>query len=204
MPDIKRRDTSKKKKAILDGATQVFIELGYEVASMDKIAEVAGVSKKTVYNHFQSKENLFQAIVADFLSLRDQMKTVEYNPDLSIESQLRSFIDAELYLIDTPERRGLSKMLTSVFIMDIEFAYKTRSQYDHPHLAFIKWLELAKADKQLEFDEASIVAQLFYGMVEGCLTWNALFSNGMNLLNAEPIINELIQTFLLRYKRTDI
>ena len=52
----KKRDTSKKRLAILDGAIRVFIENGYETSSMDRIAEAAGVSKRTVYNHFPSKE----------------------------------------------------------------------------------------------------------------------------------------------------
>ena len=60
MSQLKVRDKSKKRAIILEGAIDVFIEMGYELASMDKIAEVAGVSKRTVYNHFGSKENLFQ------------------------------------------------------------------------------------------------------------------------------------------------
>ena len=67
----KKRDTSQKRKAILEGAVKVFTKEGFDASSMDHIAEVAGVSKRTVYNHFPSKEILFQAIVADFLKQRD-------------------------------------------------------------------------------------------------------------------------------------
>ena len=70
----KKRDTSLKRKAMLKGAVKVFTKNGFDASSMDYIAEVAGVSKRTVYNHFPSKEILFQAIVAGFLKQRDEIK----------------------------------------------------------------------------------------------------------------------------------
>ncbi|MGE5147618.1 MAG: TetR/AcrR family transcriptional regulator [Candidatus Eiseniibacteriota bacterium] len=55
--------TAGKAEKILDAAAQVFVEQGYSAASMDEISRVAGVSKATVYAHFQSKEQLFAAVV---------------------------------------------------------------------------------------------------------------------------------------------
>ncbi|MFL1377073.1 MULTISPECIES: TetR/AcrR family transcriptional regulator [unclassified Nocardiopsis] len=52
-----------KHAAILDAARRVFLREGYTRASMDAIAAEAGVSKRTVYNHFGDKEGLFSAIV---------------------------------------------------------------------------------------------------------------------------------------------
>jgi len=65
-PGASAADTSSaKRRQILDGARQVFSELGYERASVDQIAERAGVSKATVYNHFQDKKALFFAAVVE-------------------------------------------------------------------------------------------------------------------------------------------
>lgn len=55
-PDPRKRD------AILAAAQRVFVADGY-AASMDRIAEAAGVSKQTIYKHFESKEALFEAII---------------------------------------------------------------------------------------------------------------------------------------------
>ncbi|MEM7725877.1 MAG: TetR/AcrR family transcriptional regulator [Cyanobacteria bacterium P01_A01_bin.45] len=52
-----------KSQQILQGAIQVFLAHGYAGASMDKVAVAAGVSKATVYSHFQDKEGLFKALV---------------------------------------------------------------------------------------------------------------------------------------------
>ena len=50
-----------KRRQILDGARQVFIELGFERSSVGLMAERAGVSKATIYNHFADKAALFVA-----------------------------------------------------------------------------------------------------------------------------------------------
>ncbi len=52
------RDVSKT-KAILRAASDLFLEAGFDGASMDGVARRAGVSKQTVYSHFESKEQLF-------------------------------------------------------------------------------------------------------------------------------------------------
>jgi TetR/AcrR family transcriptional repressor of mexJK operon len=48
-----------KRAAILAAAKALFPERGYEGTSMDAIAQAAGVSKLTVYSHFQDKDTLF-------------------------------------------------------------------------------------------------------------------------------------------------
>jgi TetR/AcrR family transcriptional regulator, regulator of autoinduction and epiphytic fitness len=57
-----RELSPEKSAAILSGAMQEFLSNGYAATSMDKVATTAGVSKATVYSHFQDKENLFKAI----------------------------------------------------------------------------------------------------------------------------------------------
>jgi AcrR family transcriptional regulator len=52
-----------KRRQILDGARTVFMSQGFDAASMGEIARAAGVSKGTLYVYFESKEDLFEAIV---------------------------------------------------------------------------------------------------------------------------------------------
>ena len=56
------QDTAKRRQ-IIEGARQVFMAQGFDAASMNEIARVAGVSKGTLYVYFQNKEQLFEAIV---------------------------------------------------------------------------------------------------------------------------------------------
>lgn len=52
-----------KRSAIVKAASEVFAEHGYEATSMDQIAALANVSKRTVYNHFENKASLYEAII---------------------------------------------------------------------------------------------------------------------------------------------
>jgi AcrR family transcriptional regulator len=55
--------SARKRRAILDAATTLFLGNGYRGTSMDEIAALAGVSKQTVYKAFSDKESLFSEIV---------------------------------------------------------------------------------------------------------------------------------------------
>ncbi|WP_410634907.1 TetR/AcrR family transcriptional regulator [Amycolatopsis sp. cmx-4-83] len=55
--------TTTKRQAIIEGALAVFAVDGYARASVDAIAAGAGVSVRTIYNHFADKSNLFAAVV---------------------------------------------------------------------------------------------------------------------------------------------
>jgi TetR/AcrR family transcriptional repressor of mexJK operon len=52
-----------KRTAIVDAARRAFLENGYASTSMDRIAAAAGVSIKTVYRHFENKDDLFSAVM---------------------------------------------------------------------------------------------------------------------------------------------
>jgi AcrR family transcriptional regulator len=62
-----------KTAAILEGAMQVFLEQGYAGTTMDRIA----VSKPTIYNHFQDKEALFNALVQKLAREKQWTKNLE-------------------------------------------------------------------------------------------------------------------------------
>lgn len=62
--DLKQVATDRR---ILDAAYDVFADKGFYNATVDEIAQEAGVGKGTVYRHFDSKDNLFQAVVREKL-----------------------------------------------------------------------------------------------------------------------------------------
>jgi AcrR family transcriptional regulator len=55
--------SARKRRAIMEAATAVFLRHGYRGASMDEIAARAAVSKQTVYKQFADKERLFTEII---------------------------------------------------------------------------------------------------------------------------------------------
>ncbi|MEU3909367.1 TetR/AcrR family transcriptional regulator [Streptomyces goshikiensis] len=57
--------SARKRKAIMEAATELFLGKGYPGTSMDEIAATAAVSKQTVYKQFTDKETLFGAIITN-------------------------------------------------------------------------------------------------------------------------------------------
>jgi TetR/AcrR family transcriptional regulator, mexJK operon transcriptional repressor len=65
-----------KREQILSAARLVFLEDGFDGASMQRITERSGVSKATVYNHFPGKDRLFEAVMLEQVrELRDKAFT---------------------------------------------------------------------------------------------------------------------------------
>jgi AcrR family transcriptional regulator len=54
---------ARKRRQIVDAALEAFLDHGYAESSVNKIAEAAGVSIKTLYRHFETKAELFSAVM---------------------------------------------------------------------------------------------------------------------------------------------
>ncbi len=63
--NVRPAEIDAKEAAIISAASKTFLVHGYDGASMDEIALAGGVSKRTVYNRFRSKEGLFAATIED-------------------------------------------------------------------------------------------------------------------------------------------
>ncbi|MAW79571.1 MAG: hypothetical protein CMI63_04985 [Parvularcula sp.] len=85
-----------KTEAIVDAARKTFLTRGFDGASMDQIALVAGVSKRTVYNRFRSKEELFGAAIMesckDYLPVDVDDIEASLPPDEVIRALGRQFL----------------------------------------------------------------------------------------------------------------
>lgn len=82
---------SERARAMLEAATDVFIEKGYAAASLDDVIARAGGSRRTLYEHFTNKEGLFAAIVhaliQDATARMERLDTA----DLALEARLVAF-----------------------------------------------------------------------------------------------------------------
>jgi AcrR family transcriptional regulator len=77
-----------REQQMLDAAVQTFARLGYRAASMDQIAELAGVSKPLVYLYLNSKDELFTACIRREASALVQAVQAGIEPGLPADRQL--------------------------------------------------------------------------------------------------------------------
>lgn len=90
----------RKNSAILEAASHLFLEQGFDGTSMDGVARRAGVSKQTVYSHFSSKEQLFGESIHAAIA--------EYYPDRALAAVGTHTLEADL--------RAVCHMLASLLM----------------------------------------------------------------------------------------
>jgi len=94
-------EDSSKRRQILDGARKVFMDLGFDGASMGEIARAAGVSKGTLYVYFADKNRLFEAIVEEE-KLEQGKIAFNFDPDRDVDTTLPEFGRAYVGLLCRP------------------------------------------------------------------------------------------------------
>src|ERR1700760_2041240 len=94
-------EDSSKRRQILDGARKLFLDLGFDAASMGEIARAAGVSKGTLYVYFADKNRLFEAIVEEE-SLEQQKLAFNFAPERDVTTTLMEFGQAYIGMVCRP------------------------------------------------------------------------------------------------------
>src|SRR5262245_61388412 len=95
---------------ILDAARKIFVERGFEGASIDELAEAARAGKPTIYARFGDKRALFTAVVTrDVVSRITQFKG-EVPTGATIEERLARLATATVHWTLDPERLGLMRL----------------------------------------------------------------------------------------------
>ena len=94
-------EDSSKRRQILDGARNVFMDLGFDGASMGEIAKAAGVSKGTLYVYFADKCALFEAIVEEE-TVEQGKVAFNLDPTRDVPTTLHEFGEAYIAMICRP------------------------------------------------------------------------------------------------------
>ena len=103
-------DGSAKRRQIMEGARQVFLSAGFDGASMNDIARAAGVSKGTLYAYFDSKDELFEAIIrGEFAQAAERLCTFRREGDA--RDMLRDFGVRLISRMSEPGTRALARVV---------------------------------------------------------------------------------------------
>ena len=189
----------RKRGVILAGAMEVFRLEGFERASMDRIAEVSQVSKRTIYNHFGSKDALFEAVIEQLLAAVMARKQIAWDPALSLETQLQSFAKAKSSVVDDPHWRSLVKVVLGIAIQQPERAKATMEKAGDGEAALQRWLEAAHEAGRLNVPDPALSCKLFWGMVAGTVFWPQIFEEPLTPERRDQLVDEVIATFLARH-----
>ncbi len=191
--------SDQKKKQIINAAITEFQEKGYSGASMDRISERAQVSKRTVYNHFDSKDALFRAINQRLADQINAALEFTFDPDQPIRDALVALGWTQGDLIVQPDFIRLARLITSETIRNPDLASDMSSRINKFSI-YQEFMKAATVAGQLTVTDPDSAAAQFLGLIKSRSYYPAL--NYGTLCTKEAmaaIIEDAVDMFLARY-----
>lgn len=188
-----------KRDKIIDAAVTEFQEKGFAAASMDRISAEAEVSKRTVYKHFESKENLFRSIVTVLSDRIADGLNIQYQPDVPIRDQLLDLAWAEGRLLISPDVMAMARMIVSETLRNPELAAETQGKIDSTS-SITAMMRDATEDGQLDMTDPDAAAQEFLALIKAKAFWPVLFgADIVTETDMAQIVESSVAMILSRY-----
>jgi len=197
-----QRLTDRKREAIIQAAISEFRANGFDITSMDKIAATAGVSKRTVYNHFPSKEELFAEILNQLWARVTAEQETPYHPDLPLRDQMRRMLMAKMQMLGDDNFLDLARVAIAATIHSPERAQNMVCRMGEREEGLTVWIRAAQADGRLKPVAPEFAAQQIQGMLKSFAFWPQI-SMGLPGLSAEmqtTVVESALDMFLACYQ----
>jgi len=193
--------SERKRADIMEAALSEFIEKGFRAMSMDALSARAGVSKRTVYNHFDSKEALFKAIAQQLFDLCEAMDSINYEPGRPLAEQLTEYAQNKLRFFQSERVRDLSKIVVAECIYTPQLSAKALQQFNEKAKGLDTWINDAIADGKLREVDSSYAATQFIGLIKANAFWPQLMMDQPfpNNEQCQFLIEDTVNLFLNHY-----
>ncbi len=165
------RLTDRKRAAIMNAAVQEFRAHGYDATSMDKLAAAAEVSKRTLYNHFPSKDDLFAAILQQLWQHASQHIVPGFNASANLLEQLESFLHAKAISLTDPAMIDLSKVAIAATIHNPERARDIVERLGKMESGLAEWITAAQQAQLLKPGDAEAMGSFLVAMLKSLIFW---------------------------------
>ncbi|HEX8405323.1 MAG TPA: TetR/AcrR family transcriptional regulator [Duganella sp.] len=195
--------TDRKRQAIVDAAIAEFRASGFESTSMDKIAATAGVSKRTVYNHFPSKDELFAQILDQLWSRTSALTETPYLPDVPLRQQLLEILWKKMELLQDGYFLDLARVAIAEAIHSPERGHEMVARLSSKEEAATLWLRAAQADGKLRDTDPVLASHMLQGQLKAFAFWPQVTMNQPPLDKAtqQTVIETTVDMFLAYYAR---
>jgi AcrR family transcriptional regulator len=179
-----RLRAAERRAQLLGVARRLFARDGYRGASMESIAEAAGVTKPVLYQHFSSKRALYSALLANDLGRLTGELEAAFSQAESNEERLRQGFGAYLAFVDRHED-AFRLLFTEALGLDADFQRQVAE--------FRRWVAgrvatIIAAEAGLDAPRARALAAAILGMAEGAVGW---WLDERRPLDAEELADEL-------------
>jgi TetR/AcrR family transcriptional repressor of mexJK operon len=180
---------------ILEAATELFLELGYELTSIDAILERSGGSKSTLYSYFPTKEDLFRSVI-DVVVDNDLAGALETSGNARLV--LTEFAVRRLTIVLSPRHRAVLGLVIAERkrFPDVARIYFERGPQKTQRL-LAQYLELLHRREVLNIEDADEAAGFFIGMLLS--RWNNQLLYLEQPAPTEAVVRERAEQVVTRF-----
>lgn len=151
---------------IVDEARELFAKKGVDNTTINDIALASGISRRTVYTYFKSKDDVYQAVIAGELETLTRKMSDVVNTDLSPELKMMEMIFTRLEAIKEVVLRNGS--LRADFFRDIFTVEKVRKSFDRKEIELFRTVLKQGVDAGLfSVDDIYLTAQITHFCLKG-------------------------------------
>jgi len=202
MTSEKKSQSQIKRQAIINAANKAFKEFGVQATSMDKLAEMANVSKRTVYNHFAKKEDLVLFLVSDMCQQAMTKASISYDASVSLDEQLAALIHTEINLNSSQDFLDLCRVIIGHLFYHPEALQQEINKLCNHATSLKNWIKAAVQDDKLAIEDIDLA----YGQLDALITGQSFWPQLLKLepildkTNQQRLIDETVKIFLTRYQ----
>lgn len=129
-----KSESEETRRRILDAAETVFLEIGVSMASLDRIAKEAGVTRGAVYWHFSDKSEIFTAMVARVHSLHKDL--IENGIDDDESEPFRFIAERAMGLVHIFESNDHARKVYKIIVTRCEYVGNMRGSLEWQRTLF--------------------------------------------------------------------
>ena len=194
-----RQLSPEKAEAILAGGMQEFLAHGYAGTSMDRIATAAGVSKATVYSHFQDKEGLFTALIEQLVQGKFRSLFEPSPENLQLEPRIFLHELANRFLDMSANEPGFLNFMRLIIGESGRFPQLARAFVRNiERNSFGMLQQYLAACPQLKLADPEATARIFIGaVVHFLIVQEMLHGKDIVPMERDRLINNLVDSILL-------
>ncbi|WP_462159499.1 TetR/AcrR family transcriptional regulator [Pseudoalteromonas sp. GB56] len=196
------KQSERKRLQIINAAEMLFARDGVQGTSMDVLAQQAEVSKRTIYNHFATKEELLSCVLEHMMSQVDQGDELHFYANKDIAEQLKAIAMSEARLQTSESLLKIARVTFIEMITNPEFSQLMAANKIGCMRYFEVFLRDAVNAGVLAIEHTEFAAQQFIYQLKSFIFYPKLY----NIDNAAGgdiafIVEQTVAMFLARYQK---
>jgi TetR/AcrR family transcriptional regulator, regulator of autoinduction and epiphytic fitness len=197
---IARAQREGSREAIVDAAERLFLARGFGAVSMDELAAAAGVARRTLYNQFASKEEIFREMLLRVSRQLEHAFPPGIETQGDVEEVLRLIARVILDLHKNREYLGFLRMVIADARQFPWIAKKFAAVMDPQTERLVRYFAHLTNLGILNCQNPTLAAHQFMGILNEFSLWPWMIGRDGALASEEVVVEEALQMFLQSYR----